>query len=297
MNILPKKRWHVRTKDNIERVRRDEAKAAEDEKERQRRIQLAEQESRTSFLRNQAQKRKLVDNPNSETSTALEVVKPEHVNFFKANQDGQQSWGTNKEHEEEKKQEKEKLEQSIGILTYLGQGAGDKPWYTEPPAKRHKGATDETEEVALKSKRFLDPLKDLKKYTDAKSKKSAIEPPKKSSSVAGSVNIPDSYKLAKMSLEKERNKHKKRKSSKKKHKKHKDKSKISSHKSSTVSIEQLRAARLARETEEKKRSELLLAKMRGEVTEVKPPSPVQDGKQRYNSQFNPHIAKQSKADE
>ncbi|ESO10247.1 hypothetical protein HELRODRAFT_185324 [Helobdella robusta] len=158
MNILPKKSWHVRNKKNIERVRRDEEKAANDEKEKQRRIGLAESESRSRMLKHLASKRQ-------ETFVDEECNNNKHVNFFENLETGEKLPRKNKQHEEEQKYEKEKQEKSLGILSYLGQGSFEledkRPWYCDPHRK-----IQSTGELEAKKKKHLDPLVSIKKYKE-----------------------------------------------------------------------------------------------------------------------------------
>lgn len=104
MNILPKKSWHVRNKDNVARVRRDEAQAREEEKERERRVLLAQQEARTEFLRKKARHQ----NSLSELDAA-EAGAPRSgpVDLFRdLLEEGKGVTRGNKDYEEEKRQEK-----------------------------------------------------------------------------------------------------------------------------------------------------------------------------------------------
>lgn len=182
MNILPKKRWHVRTKDNIARVRRDEAEAAEQENQRVQRAKLAEQEARTAYLRTKARAehgkeyQREEPKPQRGGNSQPASKKPEadiytsagNINFFKEVELGKASGGTNKEYEDEKKAEQENYEKKIGYLTYLGQNSheakGDRPWYEI----RDCSTQAETEEVGLKSKAKLDPINDIIKYAGLK---------------------------------------------------------------------------------------------------------------------------------
>ncbi|XP_006107337.1 leukocyte receptor cluster member 1 [Myotis lucifugus] len=167
MNILPKKSWHVRNKDNVARVRRDEAQAREEEKERERRVLLAQQEARTEFLRKKARHRNSL--PELE---AADVGAPSSgpVDLFRELlEEGKGVTGSNKEYEEEKRQEKEKQEKALGILTYLGQSAAEAqtqpPWYQLPP---ERGAPPPGPGPDVKVKNRLDPLLEMQKHLGKK---------------------------------------------------------------------------------------------------------------------------------
>lgn len=293
MNILPKKRWHVRTKENIARVRRDEAKAAEEEKAKQARIQKADTEARVNLLRDQA--RSKYDGRVEISSSSKQL---EHVNFFADLEDGKIDYNKpNVEHEKEKKEEKEKYEKQIGYLTYLGQdtneATGKKNWYEEMPKRLTD--TEKDIEVEIKKKILNDPMVDIKKYLSVMRSKSTEDHPK---IMAESIKRKRCESDNSHSDQESHSAHKKHKKNKR-HKKHKKEKYQEPVKKETINqsnanIEKLRAERLLREQSEKLRTEALLAKMKGEpVAVVTPKSPKPTMQQEYNSQFFPEIARQN----
>ncbi|KRY38754.1 Protein Hook -like protein 3 [Trichinella spiralis] len=140
MNILPKKRWHVRTKDNVAKVRRDIAQAEVEERQRLARVQLAEQEARTRFLISKVEH--LIPKQRNNIVTVDQSDASGHVNLF-ADLEFQEStnFGLNREAEQEKRLLKEKEERRIGLLKYLGEGSSEYTkklaWWQQVP-DRHR---------------------------------------------------------------------------------------------------------------------------------------------------------------
>jgi len=149
MNILPKKSWHVRNKDNIEKVRRDEQAARDQEAEEERRRAVAEQQARTQLLRHKA------------------GLKPEKEGALELFSSVDSRVG-NTEHAREKKEEREKEERKLGVLTYLGQSAVDQsaqPWYFQAPDRKCGP------EVDAKRKSRLDPFTEVSRRVKRKKMK------------------------------------------------------------------------------------------------------------------------------
>jgi len=333
MNILPHKSWHVRTKKNIARVRKDEAAAAENEKEKQRRIQLAAQESRTSFPRDRASKRieESGEGLPIPLSQVADVTQSDgHINFFQDLEDGKKlDSEVNKEYEKEKKKEQEDYEKKIGYLVHLGQNSieqtKERPWYETSTVARHSviqnkpptvPISSETTQVKLAQlKEFEDPLKDIRKYLSTSSVKKALETEKSRKSqldspLPSSSTLHDDRKIKHIHRRKRQAKSKKGKKKRSRRESHTSESSSDSESEEHQKkrqLEQLRSERLEREREERRKSEKLLATLRGEVpigeqpapltlsrsvTTGRPPAPTMM-KQKYNSQFNPQLARQN----
>ncbi|KAM4580854.1 leukocyte receptor cluster member 1 isoform 1-T2 [Odontesthes bonariensis] len=261
MNILPKKSWHVRNKDNIERVRKDEAQAAEEEREAKRRVDRAEQEARTEYLRRKARAalpsagggRDGGDDDVDDKRTGGIL---EHLNLFPLEESSDKKG--NEEYLREKKEEKEKQERAIGLLVSLGPQPGSEvtPWYLKSGAEKEekkdtekrKGISEEEREKKdRRLKDSLDPLKDMRK--------------------ALGVNG--------------------RKEHKSKRKERRDKEEKMS--SGESSIERLRAERLQREAEERRRAQALLDQKSGKRKE--PGREVDERERPYNNAYFPELAR------
>ncbi|XP_041987490.1 leukocyte receptor cluster member 1 homolog [Aricia agestis] len=285
MNILPKKRWHVRTKENIARVRRDEAEAAEKERQELLRIEAANREARLNVLK-QKRKKELAEKDvhvPDKNDTPIE-----HINLFSDLEHAVKT--TNKDHDSEIKEKKEDYEKKIGYLTYLGQDTnealGKKNWYELPPetsrfcrpdtvkdtydklvlkdeeGKPKKVKLDEKDgEIGWRSKQRLDPIHMFKKKDGCSSK---------------SLKDKSKHHITKEKLLEKGNF---------KSHKHTNNNAISK-------LEKLREARLKREMEEKYRTEMFLKNLGGGDANKEKEKPKQLVP-KYNSQFNPEFARQN----
>lgn len=345
MNILPHKSWHVRTKKNIARVRRDEEKAAKEEEERLRRVNLAEHEARIEVLRT---KRGLADEPASKNAARKgdggDHQQTEKFSLFENYQD---TGGRDAEKEAEEKAEQEKWEVKTGIFSYIDgryKHENEDQWYLKAPGDlRNRGqsqpqqpSTYSKEEAILdlkdeRAKQRLDPLLEIKRNLaqmerrDGGASSSSSAPSTTSNNNQTTMKIKQEIKTepddnhhdhhhhhhhnsetkrhkTKKNKKEKSSKHKKsqRKSKKRKHHHSSDSDSDDDDKAAVMTREReaerealtqrLRLERLERERKERLRTQQLL---QGPQPQPLPNPAIAANQQRYNSQFNPHIARQN----
>uniref|UniRef100_A0A7I4XY06 Cir_N domain-containing protein n=1 Tax=Haemonchus contortus TaxID=6289 RepID=A0A7I4XY06_HAECO len=284
MNILPKKKWHVRTKENIARVRRDEAKAAEEERQRLDRAITAENERRLDALRNHAAKKAANLEPFTLRATAEASISTTtgHVNLFQDLEAAERNnFGQgNKEYEEEKRKEQAEFDSKLGIQKCFAEGTNElnkqhewyekvsRPWVKDEP--KVKPSTPVTSSRAPDVKRNEDTVKEKRHHKRRQSKSSTSEESSDSDDRKG-----------------KKKKKKEKKNKKKKHKHHHSSDDEVEVDNCEAEIEKrnklaaLREERIRRERAERQRAQQLLDPKKATA----PP------KQKYNSMFNPDLCR------
>ncbi|CAO3646686.1 unnamed protein product [Cunninghamella blakesleeana] len=224
MNILPHKSWHVYNKKNIEKVRKDEAKAKQEQDAKDKRATLADSEAQLNLLRERAEKRY------NTSDKVKETVEPVRL-FADIEKEAEQ----NEEVLAEQKQKE--LDKERQFTMYLDKGASDKdtPWYAKKQANKY--TDDHINKPYIKSKHDKD--------IQIRKKRPVI-----------SIED-DPLDTIKNHLEKHETKHKKKHKSTHHH--HSSKKSLSNKKSSSsLTIEQLRAQRLERERAERSRTQSVI---------------------------------------
>lgn len=315
-NILPKKNWHVLKKENIDRVRRDEAKAAEEEQARLRKIAIAEKEARTELLRDRARAGRLSRDaveagtsssslPIAFTSAVEEALPRTHINFFKESESGNAEEKANQERKKEEKEEQEKWERKVGISMALGQTPGGpldsqlNPWWMQ--AKKKDDGDDEEEEEEDDDQKKTKKEKKKGKYPEKKPLLSVKERFDEAKIKEEGRQKRDERRKRQMDpmmeVEKQLTKHKKHKKDKhhygdrerssiRKEKKEKKKKKT---------IEELRAERLKREGKERTKTlDFLGGKPSKKEKDARQEKERDADKNYYNSQFFPELARKKK---
>ncbi|EJW88558.1 hypothetical protein WUBG_00535 [Wuchereria bancrofti] len=274
MNILPKKKWHVRTKENVARVRHDQKRAKEEKERVVERAQHAEQEYKVNLLRQNAERMEVIyrgGESGADHNNAQFINSSSHINLFAdLEAEYRKNFGVgNRDYELERKKEQEEYEKKVGILQCLGQGSSEltkeKPWYEKVPTK--KGEFRKSKNRSCVVRLFSKPARD----TCEKVKK----------------------RQHKRECKNKESRHKKRG----KKGRHHDKSsleilsskekRLALEENSKKKLEKLRQERLDREAKERKR-----------LTKLLTPSGSNEGGRegnvaKYNSQFNPALARQN----
>uniref|UniRef100_A0AC35GVD7 CBF1-interacting co-repressor CIR N-terminal domain-containing protein n=1 Tax=Panagrolaimus sp. PS1159 TaxID=55785 RepID=A0AC35GVD7_9BILA len=180
MNILPKKKWHVRTKENMARVRRDEAKAAEEEAKIQDRIRIAENEDRIRRLRGGDDSSGFGAAASSSTKIHFSGGEPviggdgkSHINFFANEEKMFNLESRNKEAEAEAKKELDDHEHKLGIKIKFGDPP-EMPWYEKRPNRPYleREEIDKEKEAEKRMKEEKERKEKKKKKKERKRKRS-----------------------------------------------------------------------------------------------------------------------------